>query len=974
MNLINIFSRRNLFSLIFPSLIILMVILCFNEFSRNERAYAKSNSNSIQNCSNDSLFYATVSVNGDTSNQPISYVRRDQLILIDAHLFFDIVGGHYFPMGQNFGLTVQYGKIISFALNNYQQGFVACKMVDMLPPAEAINNTIMAPINFLADAIGGQVDFIEVNQHLDITTSAPSEIGDIIPEAKSLSDALSQQNYTIRQGAINLLNAIDLYVAGYQSDCNGNNANYPYLMTQTPPCPEVTSVSSIPLFYTMRPDEAFVLIGRTPPQCTYYSYRSYLYSRYYDDESPHRKKIYASLGDTQSLYNMSEGRTVPDSFNRFFMLISAADKNITAAIRSAAIASGIRDDDIYVDVIPADIVRMGLDEQADFFNFFHRAVLFNDPADNAQYTSNPPLEFMRITPNVAATPDYLPAPTLRQRGTGTTEFHLNDGLAQLRQQLINNYSATYDAIDLVSYQWLPEGYEAIKTRSNVRGETRDALYLRTPFFEFQEHDIIVVFGVNHAKTGKATYCNVGCYGVPALNGLGGVSNQEFQGTAHQFLSDSSLADSLYVWKFARTQIDSQTFVIPPDVNHDYTGLDYGAIAAMLFRLYVEPAAKVGPVASEVIMDRAILFRPKATGLQEKQFMYAGKMRSYLVHEPLSSLPPKGRPLVLGLHAQGATVPEFIVSSGLIKKADTENFLVVFPNALPHPVAQIWNAGGTWERVTRGTDDVGFLAALIDTLIKNYHVDTTRIYSTGHSGGGMMSYRLAAEFSRRIAAIGPVSGQMVYEYCDPEFPVPIIHFHGLADTAAPYQGRYGHLYFPPVDSALGIWREKNDCQSIPDTIFQETKIVGKKWASSGGHGDIVLYTIEGWGHGWPQSSTAGISATDVIWDFLKIQTRSGVTSVERDDSYSTPVHFQLYQNYPNPFNPATRIKYQLAKSSHVELKIYNLAGQEIATLVNELQAAGEYDVTWQSKGLPSGVYFYRLQAGGFSETKKLILQK
>lgn len=974
MNSTSLHTRGNLFCRLFLILLSATFLLCSTAFARGGPFHAAHNSPSAPESAGDSLFYATVSVNGDTSDQSISYVKRDQHILINADLFFDIVGGQYFPLGQNFGLTVQYGKIISFALNNYQQGFVACKMTDMLPPAEAVNNTVMAPLNFLAQAIAGQVNFINANQHLEITTSPPAKIGDVIPQAKNLADALSQKNYTIRQGAINLLNAIELYVAGYQSDCNGNNANYPYLMTQTPPCPDVTSVSSIPLFYTMRPDEAFVLIGRTPPQCTYYSYRSYLYNRYYDDESPHRKKIYANLGDTQSLYNMSEGRSVPDSFNRFFMLISAADRKTTNAIRSAAIASGIKENDIYVDVIPGDMVRMGLDEKADYFNFFHRAVLFNDPADHAQYTNNPPLEFLRITPNVAATPDYLPAPTLRQRGTGTTEFHLNDGLAQLRQQIMNKYKATHDAIDLTSYQWLPEGYEAIEKRQNVRGETRDALYLRTPFFEFQEHDVIVVFGVNHAKTGKVTYCNVGCYGFPAINGLGGVSNREFQGTAQQFLTDPILADSFYVWKFARTQLDAQTFVIPPDVNHDYTGIDYGGIAAMVFRLYVEPATKVGPAASEVIMDRAILFRLKEAGLQQKQFMFAGKMRTYIVHEPLSSLPPQGRPLVLGLHGQGAAAGELIIYSGLVQKADTANFLVVFPNALPHPVSQIWNAGGCWEPLTRRTDDVGFLSALIDTLIKNYHVDTTRIYSTGHSGGAMMSYRLAAEFSRRIAAIGPVSGQMVYEYCDPEFPVPIIHFHGLADTAAPYQGRYGHLYFPPVDSALGIWREKNDCQSIPDTIFQEAKILGKKWASADGHGDVVLYAIEDGGHEWPRTSTSGIDAADVIWDFLKIHSRSGVTNVEEDDVHSNTKNFALYQNYPNPFNPSTRIKYQLAKSGHVVLTIYNLAGQEIATVVNEFQSAGEHEVAWQPKGLPSGLYFYRVHTRDFSEAKKLILQK
>jgi len=975
MNLISLIPRRKLHSPIFLSLITVMVILCSNLFSHNARTYVEDNTNSIPKNSTDSLFYATVSVNGDTSNQSICYVKRDQQILVDADLFFDLVGGQYFSIGQNFGLTVQYGKIISFAYVNYQQGFVALKMVDMLPPAEAVNNTVMAPLNFLADAIAGTVNFIAANQHLEITTPAPAEIGDVIPEAKTLADALTQQNYTIRQGAIDLLNAIHLYVAGYQSDCNGNNANYPYLMTQTPPCPDVTAAASIPLFYTMRPDEAFVLIGRTPLPCTYYSYRSYLYSRYFEDETPHRTKIYASLGDTQSRYNMSEGHDVPDSFNRFFMVISAADQNITNAIRSAALASGISENDIYVDVIPSDIVRLGLDEQADYFNFFHRAVLFNDPAEEDQYTTNPPLEFLRITPNVAATPNYIPTPTLRQRGTGTTEFHLNDGLEQLKQQIMNQYSAAYDTIDLTSYQWLPEGYEAIEIRKNVRGETRDALYLRTPFFEFQEHDIIVVFGVNHAKTGKATYCNINCIGVPMLNGLGGVSNREFQGTAQQFLTDPILADSFYVWKFARTQIDSQTFVIPPDVNNDYTGLDYGATAGMLFRLYVEPPTKVGPAASEVIMDRAILFRPKETGLQEKQFMFDDSLRTYIVYKPELAPNPNGYPLVIGLHGTGATGYQFMGTASLVQKATDEQFIVACPNALHHHHSEYFNAGDGYEELTDGTDDLGFISAVIDRMIMNYPIDTTRIYAMGFSNGSMMSYRVAAELSHRIAAIGVSSGQMVYEYCDPEFPVPLIHFHGLSDWLVDYEGCGDSiLVVPPVDTVMAIWRRINGCSLIADTIYSDGGILGKKWTSASGKSDIVLYTIQDQEHEWPRTSTLGISATGVIWDFLKLHSRSGVTNIEKDDVHSNPMNFVLYQNYPNPFNPSTSIEFALPQSAFVTLKIYNLLGEAVAALIAEQRETGIHKLNWDASGLASGVYLYRLEAGEFVQTKKLILMR
>ncbi|MGA2623428.1 MAG: T9SS type A sorting domain-containing protein [Bacteroidota bacterium] len=85
-------------------------------------------------------------------------------------------------------------------------------------------------------------------------------------------------------------------------------------------------------------------------------------------------------------------------------------------------------------------------------------------------------------------------------------------------------------------------------------------------------------------------------------------------------------------------------------------------------------------------------------------------------------------------------------------------------------------------------------------------------------------------------------------------------------------------------------------------------------------------------------------------------------------------YKLLQNYPNPFNPTTMIRFELPKSSHVVLKVYNVLGQEVATLIDGMKPVGVYQVTWNAGGLPSGVYLYRLEAGSFSETRKLMLVK
>ena len=362
--------------------------------------------------------------------------------------------------------------------------------------------------------------------------------------------------------------------------------------------------------------------------------------------------------------------------------------------------------------------------------------------------------------------------------------------------------------------------------------------------------------------------------------------------------------------------------------------------------------------------------------QYKEFMYDGIMREYAVIEPSLDPNPDGYPLVIGLHGAGSEGYGMIGTAFLGQKAIKEKFIVASPSALVYNLISWWNAGDGYEEICQGTDDLGFISALIDTMINNYNVDTTRIYLLAHSNGSMMAYRVAAELSHRIAAIATNSGQMVYEYCDPEFPVPIIHFHGLEDPICPYEGKGDSIIvIPHVDSVMAIWRKVNNCTSIPDTILNENRIIGKKWTSLDGKGDIILYTIEGWGHSWPRSGDPGIDATDVMWDFLKVHTKSRVTTeAEADASPTIPELFKLYQNYPNPFNPLTRIKYQLTKSSQIALKIYNLAGQEIETLVNEFQPAGEYEITWQPEGLASGLYFYQIQAKGFSETKKLVLLK
>ncbi len=120
----------------------------------------------------------------------------------------------------------------------------------------------------------------------------------------------------------------------------------------------------------------------------------------------------------------------------------------------------------------------------------------------------------------------------------------------------------------------------------------------------------------------------------------------------------------------------------------------------------------------------------------------------------------------------------------------------------------------------------------------------------------------------------------------------------------------------------------------------------------------------------------LAQTAVTLDANTVTKTPSVTAV--DNSSIAPQTFDLSQNYPNPFNPSTKIQYSIEKAAQVSLKVYNVLGNEIATLVNSRQGAGSYTVTFNSNAgalnLSSGVYFYRLESGSYVSTKKLILLK
>ncbi|MFC7526552.1 alpha/beta hydrolase family esterase [Parapedobacter sp. GCM10030251] len=262
----------------------------------------------------------------------------------------------------------------------------------------------------------------------------------------------------------------------------------------------------------------------------------------------------------------------------------------------------------------------------------------------------------------------------------------------------------------------------------------------------------------------------------------------------------------------------------------------------------------------------------------------GRARTFNVHLP----PQYGEgdsllPLVIGLHGTGGSAVQFARNYHFSEKADEAGFVAVYPNGVRSDGRlgiRTWNAGSCCDFAMReNVDDVGFISALIDRLLNEYHIDTKRVYVAGMSNGGMLAYRLAAEIPEKIAAIAPVSCSMVFDPpAEQSRPVPIIHLHSVLDEIIPYSGGTNSLgyHFPPVDSVLNVWVARNGCLPAP----QVTEGVGytvKQWVDESGSPFVVHYLTEDGGHSWPGGEQArpqaappsqAIDANELMWEFFE----------------------------------------------------------------------------------------------------------
>jgi hypothetical protein len=443
-----------------------------------------------------------------------------------------------------------------------------------------------------------------------------------------LRSSLEESDFTLKLAPFVHVDLVKLYGAGKLANAAGNNASAPYrgIFGAIPDNVEIKDISQLTnaqeqvenLLYSMpgmiqgwqlNPDEAIVLVTKTPPECAYFSYCGFIFYKYYEKDQQ-RKWVWTSYNDPLNNLTIKTSGTPNGAkgnpFNQDTIIIITADRGIDQRIRTAAVSAGYSEDIINTYVIPSSMVKLGTGSEFDTVVFGQRMALFDDEKAGQEYV-NAVSAAIRVTPKSQVKLDPFPAPELRVRGTGVTEVDLQPALDDLRRAILAKYS-NLSASELETSVWLAESYEAVQTETYVAGESRDTVYLRCDTLTLGDDsdEFVIVYGVNHAASGKATYANCNFYGEAGWNGVTGIYNTEYAGSAEPYLPGNPLAKYLYVCKFARNCGSEKTCVVVPTGPGAYgVGLDEPAFIG--FRAYMEPATKVGPAYTELLFDRVIKF-------------------------------------------------------------------------------------------------------------------------------------------------------------------------------------------------------------------------------------------------------------------------------------------------------------------------------------------------------------------------------
>ena len=484
-----------------------------------------------------------------------------------------------------------------------------------------------------------------VGAHRDAGSSmrAPASAND--GRVDAFRAALQSGGFTVGAGTTGPVDFAAMPDIGYADSAAGNEFGQPYKGIYIHPV--------IGPFW-LQPDQAIVYLGPTPPRADYFSFVPFLWLRHYTTP-PVRDWLFASLGDplNNALIKTEGGG---DPFNANTMVIFTADRGVYERVAAAAKAAGYPKSMLNLYTFPSNVLHMGTSPMDDRFVIGIRTKNFKNEAAGERYLNDPNwANIFLITPRTVPKLDPLPQPPQRKRdwrpeekvvpGVGKALHRLGKAIvAKTPHQTARKFGSKrwfFDSRDV-----LPDDPSLPAYRQFVAGESSDTPYLRTSsngdpvHFRLGRHDRAVVYGVNHATTGLATYSSFAVYGDwrintcehpipsylygcgdPIWNGVASMTSHEFTGSAKRYLPHDPLARYLYAVTVVRSKRecpagrdDPYCVKVPqPSAPRPYRppsadgiGLKYPLMIG--YRAYLNPHTGSGPSYSDIIHDRSILFR------------------------------------------------------------------------------------------------------------------------------------------------------------------------------------------------------------------------------------------------------------------------------------------------------------------------------------------------------------------------------
>ena len=263
----------------------------------------------------------------------------------------------------------------------------------------------------------------------------------------------------------------------------------------------------------------------------------------------------------------------------------------------------------------------------------------------------------------------------------------------------------------------------------------------------------------------------------------------------------------------------------------------------------------------------------------------GIYRNFITYVPSVYKSSQPTPLIFNLHGRSATALGQMWYGDFRNIADTANVIIV------HPQGLLDNTGVThWNLGQSNVDDIGFLNSLYSYIVSIYNINLDKVYSTGMSNGGYMSYYLACNMSDKIAAIASVTGSMgsfMQLNCNPTHPTPVMEIHGTADIIVPFNN---------ILKGIEYWRNYNNCNLISDTTFikdinlTDLSTVKHIVYNDGDNGVTTeLFKIINGGHTWPGNNRSkrltnyDINASLEIWKFFSKYDINGLIKPQQIDN-------------------------------------------------------------------------------------------